>query len=174
VEELSKFLEEHPSEFHLTPAQWAFLNNKFDIWLHHEVNFWEEDGSSTVKRLALILFRIAMVLSGIRKYEDGCTSKDITCTEEDFQTAFQLVEVYREHALVMLSTFPKTKEVVLDKNRKLFYEALPSGKEFTRKEAVEIGKTINIKDRTVGKYLQSFVGGLIEQQIKYGPYRKKE
>jgi hypothetical protein len=115
-----------------------------------------------------------MVLSGVRKYGQGCTSKDLTCTEEDFQIAYQLVEVYREHALVMLSTFPKTEEVILDKNKKIFYEALPSGKDFTRMEAVAIGKSINIKERTVGKYLHSFLGGLIEQPIKYGPYWKKE
>lgn len=171
---LAKYLEQSPTEFHLTPEQWQFLNSKFDLWLQEISTFVSEDASSTVKRLALIVFRIAMVLSAIRKVEDGVADKDITCEDMDFQTAFELAEVYKQHAMLMFAALPKSEETKLDQNKKKFYDALPVDKEFTRQEAVEIGLAVGIKERTVGKYLHSFLNSFLEQPIKYGPYRKKQ
>ena len=80
--------------------------------------FVSEDASSTVKRLALIVFRIAMVLSAIRKFEDGVADTDITCEDTDFQTAFALAEVYKQHAMLMFAALPKSEETKLDQNKK--------------------------------------------------------
>jgi len=172
VDVMANFLEHCPTEFHLTPEQWQFLNSKFDLWLQEVSTFVSEDASSTVKRLALIVFRIAMVLSAIRKFEDGVADKDITCEDTDFQTAFALAEVYKQHALLMFAALPKAEENQLDQNKKRFYDALPVDREFTRQEAVEIGLAVGIKERTVGKYLNRFLGRFLEQPVKYGPYRK--
>lgn len=174
VDILAKYLELLPTEFHLTPEQWQFLNSKFELWLKEISTFVSEEASSTVKRLALIVFRIAMVLSAIRKVEDGVADKDITCEDMDFQTAFALAEVYKQHAMLMFAALPKSEETKLDQNKKKFYDALPDDKEFTRQEAVEIGLAVGIKERTVGKYLHNFLNSFLEQPIKYGPYRKKQ
>jgi len=172
VDVMANFLEHCPTEFHLTPEQWAFLNSKFELWLQEVSTFVSEDASSTVKRLALIVFRIAMVISAIRKFEYGVADKDITCEDTDFQTAFALAEVYKQHALLMFAALPKAEENQLDQNKKRFYDALPADRDFTRQEAVEIGLVVGIKERTVGKYLNRFLGRFLEQQVKYGPYRK--
>jgi hypothetical protein len=115
-----------------------------------------------------------MALSAIRKFEDGVADTDITCEDTDFQTAFALAEVYKQHAMLMFAALPKSEETKLDQNKKKFYDALPDDKEFTRQEAVEIGLAVGIKERTVGKYLHSFLNSFLEQPIKYGPYRKKQ
>jgi hypothetical protein len=174
VDVMANYLEHCPTEFHLTAEQWQFLNSRFDLWLKEVSTFVSEDASSTVKRLALIVFRIAMVLSAIRKFEDGVADTDITCEDTDFQTAFALAEVYKQHAMLMFAALPKSEETKLDQNKKKFYDALPDDKEFTRQEAVEIGLAVGIKERTVGKYLHSFLNSFLEQPIKYGPYRKKQ
>lgn len=172
VDVMANYLEHCPTEFHLTTEQWQFLNSRFDLWLQEVSTFVSEDASSTVKRLALIVFRIAMVLSAIRKFEDGVADQDITCEDTDFQTAFALAEVYKQHALLMFAALPKSEENQLDQNKKRFYDALPADREFTRQEAVEIGLAVGIKERTVGKYLNRFLGRFLEQPVKYGPYRK--
>jgi hypothetical protein len=174
VEKMINFLLSSPTTFYLTPDQWQFLNSNFDLWLREVSVFVCEDASGTVKRLALIVFRIAMILSAIRKYEDGLFENDVYCTDADFYTAFSLAEVYKQHALLMFSALPKSPETKLDQNKQKFYDALPADKEFTRQEAVIIGSATGIKERTVGKYLNNFLGSFLEQPIKYGPYRKIE
>ena len=54
-------------------------------------------------------------------------------------------------------------------NKKLFFDALPNN--FTRKEAVELGTTFNIAERTVGSFLKSCLGNYL-QQPEYGTYTK--
>jgi hypothetical protein len=173
VERMVNFLEMSPTTFDLTPEQWQFLNSKFDFWLREVTVFICEDASSTVKRLALIVFRLAMILSAIRKFEDGVLDKEIQCTDNDFHTAFSLAEVYKEHALLMFAALPKSSEIKLDPQKQKFFDALPTDTAFTRHEAVEIGASIGIRERTIGKYLNNFLGSFLEQPLKYGPYLKR-
>lgn len=172
VERMVSFLEMSPTTFNLTPKQWQFLNSHFDLWLREVSVFFSEDASSTVKRLALIVYRIAMILSAIRKFEEGVIDKDIYCTENDFHTSFSLAETYKQHALLMFASLPKSQEIKLEPNKKKFFDALPN-EEFTRHQAVEIGASIGIRERTIGKYLNNFLGSFLEQPFKYGPYLKR-
>lgn len=56
-----------------------------------------------------------------------------------------------------------------DKTKKLFFDEQPNN--FTRKEAVNLGATFNIAERTVGSFLKScFVNYL--QQPEYGHIQK--
>lgn len=174
VEHMVNFLNIYPTTFHLTPGQWQFLNSSFELWLREVSVFVSEDAGSTVKRLGLIVFRIAMILSAIRKYEQGITNETIFCIDIDFQTALSLAEVYKQHALLMFATLPKSTEAKLDPNKQKFYDALPGDKEFTRMEAVTIGSELSIRERTVGKYLKNLLGTFLEQPVKYGPYIKKQ
>lgn len=173
VDLMAIILGRSQTRFHLTKSQWDLLNKKFGVWLDEVSNFVSEDASSTVKRLGLIVFRIAMVITAIRKYETGSLDQDITCEDTDFETAFTLAEVYKEHALLLFSYLPKSLESKVDLNMKLLFEALPNETEFTRQQAVEIGQAINIKERTVGKYLGLLLKNkFLNQPVKYGPYRK--
>ena len=161
------------TRIHLSKGQWELLNKKFGVWLDEVTNFVGEDASSTVKRLGLIVFRIAMVITAIRKFENGSSEQDITCEDTDFETAFALAEVYKEHALLLFSYLPKSLESKVDLNMKRLFEVLPNETEFTRQHAVELGKAIDIKERTVGKYLGLLLRNkFLEQPVKYGPYRK--
>jgi hypothetical protein len=173
VEVMINFLESNPTDFKLTDDQWKLLNSKFTEWLKEVNHLVSEDATSSVKRLGLILFRIAMILSVIRKYEAGVLEKDIVCEETDFQTAFKLVEVYKQHAILMYSVLPKGEGTNLDLNMKVFYDSLPKDNEFTRQEAVAVGLKIGIKERTVDKYLDLLNGKLLFQPLKYGSYIKK-
>jgi len=173
VEKMIYYLQCNPTHFDFTPNQWGILNRKFGFWLHEVSHFVSENVGSSVKRLGLIFFRMAMVLSAIKKFEDGFSNKDITCTDEDFEVALALVEVYKQHALFMFKNLPNnSKPENLDQSKKDFYQALPEDRDFTRQEAVQIGKTVSVQERTVGKYLKLFLGELLEQPVKYGPYRK--
>ncbi len=172
VKELANFTEKYPTEFHLSKSQWDQLNNLFAKWLREISAFVSEDASSAIKRLGLITFRIAMILSAIRKFESGIEDTDIICEDEDFETALKLAEVYKEHSILMFCELPKSKEQGVDPNKKRFFLALPSGRTFTRQEALKIGDSLGIKPRTVDKYLQKLLGLYLERPFKNGPYSK--
>ena len=54
-------------------------------------------------------------------------------------------------------------------NKKLFFDALPN--RFTRGEAIELAKTFNMAERTVGNLLKNCLGSLLIQP-EYGVYEK--
>lgn len=168
-----EYLDQSPTEFRLTDGQWEFLNRNFSQWLQEVSVFVNEDATSTVKRLGLIVFRIAMTLTAIRKFEGRLTDAVVTCSDVDFQSAVALSEVYKEHAILMFSTLKASKGSKLDHNLKSFFDALPDNKEFTRQQAIAIGQKLGIKERTVAKYLKNLLGSFLQQPIKYGHYRKK-
>ena len=121
--------------FHLTPIQWDRLNDYGEDCLNTLSTFISEDLSSTSKRLGLILFRLCMILSALRYFDNGEAAFEFTCSDEDFDIALLMVKVYQEHAVFMFKELPKNGSVT-DKAMKSFYDALPDA--FRRKEAVQL------------------------------------
>ncbi len=158
--------------FHFTQKQWAELDAKFTGHLKEVSAFISEDASSTVKRLGLITYRIAMVLAAIRNAEDAVAESSIACSDVDFNIAMSLSEVYLQHALLMFKSLPHSPRAALDVRKRKFWEALPTGSDFPRSEAVAIGAGLNIKERTVGKYLSDLLGAFLSEGEQYGYYRK--
>jgi len=142
-------------EFNLTETQWEKLNAYGDECLNTLSAFVSEDLASTSKRLGLILFRVAMILTALRYYDNAEINTSFTCSDEDFEIALQMVQVYQEHAVFMFNELPK-KATVTDKAMKNFYEALPQT--FRRKEAVLLAdERFGIKNRSADSYLARLV-----------------
>ena len=125
--------------------------------------------ASTSKRLGLILYRIAMIISALRYYDNGEVPIHMTCSDDDFDIALQLINTYQEHAAFMFGELPKSPGVA-DKTLKKFFDLLPD--EFMRKDAVAIALTINIKERTADSYLSKLVSSKLLEQDKLGHYTK--
>jgi hypothetical protein len=138
------------------------------------VTFESEDASSTVKRLGLITYRIAMVFSILRNMEQGLVAEPtITCSDNDFNTATALVDVFLAHGMLMFKALPKSSGTRLDPLKRKFFEALPTDKEFSRAEAVAIGKQITISESAVDKYLKNLLGTYLIHGSQYGYYAVK-
>jgi len=166
------FLQREETTTQLTDEQWQQLNQNCKAWLQDVTMFTAEEAASIVKRLGLILFRIAMLFTAIRKYENGESATSITCTNEDFSTALQLAGIYLQHSLLMFNNLPKQSETTHFKtggNKRQFFDSLPP--EFTRQQAVELGKTFDLAARTVDEILRNALGKLLEKP-KPGLYRK--
>jgi len=122
-----KFLEQSRTEIQLTREQWNQLNATFGKWLQEITIFTAEEAGSIVKRLGLILYRITMLFTSLRKVENGDMTVQQTCTDEDFKTALTLINIYLQHGLLMLHNLPKQEEAGLLKggdNKPKFFEAL--------------------------------------------------
>jgi len=174
VYEMVLFLDSGKTKIHLTKEQWDKFNPTFSEYLSQISAFVSEDAQSIVKRLGLVLYRMCMIFTSIRKFQAQEQATDIQCLDEDFETASQLIEVYLKHNILMFENLPKQEDdeqgpFKSGQNKKLFFDALPNN--FTRKEAVELGATFNIAERTVGSFLKSCLGNYL-QQPEYGTYTK--
>ena len=170
--QLINLLEQSPTMVELQPSQWQIINTTFPKMLSEVVTFTSEDAAGVVYRLGLVLFRICMIFSALRKHENGDMTETIICTDEDFNTALIIVQTYLQHSLLMFNNLPKQNESMQfhsgDGKRK-FFEALP--KEFTRKEATEIGTKFKLSARTVDDVLKSCLGVSLTK-IKAGSYQR--
>jgi hypothetical protein len=174
VYEMVLFLDSSRTKIHLSREQWDKFNPTFSEYLSQISAFVSEDAQSIVKRLGLVLYRLCMIFTTIRKFQAQEQATDIQCLDEDFETASQLIEVFLKHNILMFENLPKQEDeengpFKKGQNKKLFFDALPS--HFTRKEAVDLGATFNIAERTVGTFLKSCLGKYL-QQPEYGMYEK--
>lgn len=166
------FLQGEETVVTLTAEQWQQLNRTCTAWLQEVTMFTAEEAASIVKRLGLVLFRMAMLFTALRKFENGEASSTLVCTNEDFSTALELAGIYLQHSLLMFNNLPKQSDNATFKtggNKRQFFDTLP--REFTRQQAVELGKPFSLAARTVDEILRNATGKLLEKP-KPGLYRK--
>lgn len=110
---------------------------------------------ASVRRLGLINFRIAMILSMLRTWESKCLPDRITCSDMDFENAFRITEVLKEHARKLYLSFPAnyTNPYGLKGNILKFFNALPAGVEFTYETAMKVADSLKIVRDTAEGYL---------------------
>ena len=171
-----QFLNEHPTTFQLKKEQWQQLNQEFRAALAKTNDKLGSGALSIVKRMGGILFRIAMILSAIRKFEDKNMETVIYCHKNDFDSALLMINNYLAHSLFLYDRLPQhIKSSFQFKNvrKQLFYEALLD--RFSKQEALSIGTQLKIPKRTVGRYLAELreAGYLIKPDEQHGRYEKK-
>uniref|UniRef100_UPI00404A1FDF DUF3987 domain-containing protein n=1 Tax=Flavobacterium sp. TaxID=239 RepID=UPI00404A1FDF len=172
VLKMVEYYETDEMILHLTDEQWEKFNPIFSSFLEQINTFVSEDALSIVKRLGLVLYRLCMVFTAIRKFKENNYHKEVYCADIDFETALTLTKTYLQHSVIMFTNLPKQGEQGVFKsgsNKKKFLEALPS--KFQRKEAVEVAKRFNIGERSVGTFLKSCLGKYLTQ-AEYGFYEK--
>lgn len=172
VFEMINFLNQHPTLVELTRQQWNKLNETCSNMLTDVITFIAEDAGSIVKRLGLVLFRICMIFSSLRKFELKNKSNPVFCTQSDFEVALQLVQIYLQHTLLMYQNLPKQNDNYVFRygdNKRRFFEALPS--EFKRAEAIALAEQYNLSIRLADKLLKELTGKYLTQP-QYGSYIK--
>ena len=114
-----------------------------------------------------------MIFTALRKFEARDMKATRYCSDEDFDSALSLVQVYLQHSILMFSNLPNQREVTpyLDgDNKRKFFEALPQ--EFQRKDAVSLGEgKFNLSARSVDEILKLALNNKLEK-LKAGLYRK--
>jgi hypothetical protein len=166
------FLQREETTVELSASQWQQLNQSCKVWLNEVTMFTAEEAASIVKRLGLIMYRMAMLFTALRKFENGEMATTLICTDEDFNTALRLAEIYLQHSILMFNNLPKQGETTQFKTgdgKRRFFDSLPQ--EFTRQQAVEAGKLFTLSARTVDDLLHNATGKALEK-LKAGHYRK--
>lgn len=160
---------ENTYEFSLTEKQWGKLNEFGESSISRLAKEISLDLGGTAKRLGLILYRTAMVLSGVRYFEEKRKVQKVVCEDIDFDTALKVVSTYQEHAISMYESLPDYK--AKNDGLKSFNELLPD--KFTLKTASDINeKYLGLKSRTTYNYLKALQEKGLVKRVKQGSYEK--
>lgn len=149
-------LQSNPEiHFCLTAEQQQQFNTFFEQTQATYVTLKGLDYMATVRRLGLIAFRIAMILSALRIMETGEVQTKIICEERDFQSAMTMAKVLVKHSAKVFSELPADAPLLKRKNQKeKFLDALP--KEFNRQAYLRIAADMHIHDKTAEGYIGEF------------------
>jgi len=159
-------------EFSFTLAQQQQFNNCFKAWQTEFISVLGPESVANVRRLGLICFRMAMIMTVLRIEETGEDSNILYCSDTDFNNAMQIGRVLLDHAkTVYLQLCTMSKNLKPETMKDKFFSLLPL--EFTRKEAVEIAAKLNIKPRTTDKYLSELTPSQLSKDPVYGKYKKQ-
>ena len=106
VLEIIHFMEAYPAEFKLTKAQWKILNSTFKKMMKESKQQFGAETLMIVERMGMNCFRIAMILSAIRKFEEKNLETELVCNTSDFEVAIWLTETYLKHGLFVYKNLP--------------------------------------------------------------------
>lgn len=165
--------QESPIEFELTVAQESRFNSYFDGLQNKFAD--DENFIATIRRMGIISYRIAMVLSALRLKEELGSVGKIVCADADFDTALRISQSLIEHAYDFYCTLSENEDVRNIRAQKSQYktqllEMLP--KEFSRKEVMNLSKSVNLTSRTIDNYIREFITDKQIECVAFGSYRK--
>lgn len=169
---LFNFLASQKTTITLSQNQWQELNEVMKKSLHEVEYYTAEEATSIVKRLGLITYRICMIFTALRKFENGEATGTVQCTDDDFDIAIHLAQVYLDHALLMYTNLPSNESTEIIKPgsiKEVLWDRLPSS--FQRKEAISAASDLDISERSVDNFLKGLLGSQLTQP-KAGHYTK--
>lgn len=102
------FLSGSPTEVVFTEEQWKEHTERFRTYLREVVAEDDDSPGAIVLRHGLMMSRIAMVLTALRKCEPQWNTSEWKCSDEDFHTAMQIVDVLLEHSLLLSTSMDDT------------------------------------------------------------------
>lgn len=170
-----------PITFKLTDEQATRFTVLFNTMLSKNKLLLGRDLIANIKRLGLITFRIAMILSALRTFTQQVTPigfteqvtgshqlsiQELICNDMDFETAMDIAITLEKHAVAVYQNMPNNE---LKGLKLAFYEQLPL--KFDRKAYLKVAKELGILPKTADKYIKQMKSTLLN--YLYNEYTKK-
>ena len=173
--ELYQRLEMQPElEFSLTPDQQLDFHSYYRSAQEQYYGIFGEDIIGSVRRLGLITFRIAMILSALRLHDTGEVVTTLICDDEDFQSAMAIARVLIRHTVRVyreLSSADLGKPAAERSDRQQqFLSSLPDT--FSTQTFLQIAARLGIPQPTAERYIGSWRKSGLLNRIKQGYYEK--
>lgn len=143
---------QHPLEVELSESQWDQLNRFGEQATAMVAITNGEELLAIVKRHALMVFKLSLVLTAIRRASEGGSESYRLVDDRDFDYAKKLLSESLQASLAFARE-KLIKSPKLTPFQQLFI-ALPN--QFERKDALEAGKKLGLSTRTVDRALQYF------------------
>lgn len=149
----------------LTEEQQQAFNKHFKPLLPEQVGLYGLDFAAFIVRIALVAFRMMMVLTTLRNFEQGHLTdpqqQAFICTDDDYQTAMTIIDCLVAHTAYVYTTLLKPTDEQqqtiqpLKAREQQFLIALPN--EFTTKQSEETAQALGIPIKTAQRYIGSFI-----------------
>ncbi|MBQ3355391.1 MAG: DUF3987 domain-containing protein [Bacteroidales bacterium] len=179
-----KTFSKNPVQFTLSRVQQVQFNAFFEATQLRYARFFGDDIIASVRRLGLILFRFAMILSVLRLIDEKPFSSQkvregLVCVDADFSTALAMVKVLLVHTSSVFQALPrkqpsykalKGSKQFADASRSKFFEALPAS--FNRSTYLAIAQSYGISDKTAERYIAELCKSSQLEHPANGQYNK--
>lgn len=169
-----KLQQADPIRFSLSASQQAQFNQFFgDVQLEYS-NLFGTDIIASVRRLGLISFRLAMILTALRLMDGKDIAPVVVCDDIDFNNVLCMARVLIQHAAHVFAKLPATEPDTSKSNTTVlfqkFFDLLPS--EFNRSTYLSAAERLHISPKTAEKYLRKLCTSGQLQHLAYGQYSK--
>ena len=169
-----KLQQAEPIRFSLSASQQAQFNQFFgDVQLEY-ANLFGTDIIASVRRLGLISFRLAMILTALRLMDGKDIAPVIVCDDIDFSNVLCMARVLIQHAAHVFAKLPTTEPDTSKSNTTVlcqkFFDLLPP--EFNRSAYLSAAECLHISPKTAEKYLRKLCTSGQLQHVTYGQYSK--
>lgn len=172
----------HPLEFVLSTTQQEKFNRFFDELQLEQTSLHGDDLVAFVRRLGLVCFRIAMILTIIRQEHHypmfSPLTQSLVCSDNDFNTSMTICNCLINNTAYVYSLIKKNNEIDNKKSfpsmpniLQTFYQVLPD--KFTTQDYHVCADRLHINQKTAERY----IGNLIDKfqmisRIQNGQYKK--
>ncbi len=168
--------QSQPIRFSLTAPQQLEFNQFFgDVQLQYSSLF-GLDIVASVRRLGLITFRLAMILTTLRFMDGVAITPVVVCSDTDFRTALIMARVLLQHTARVFSNLPTSEPETSSRrpnvNMSSFLNSLPA--EFDRQTYLSIAQQLRITPRTAESYIHRLCASGQLQHPAYGSYIKPQ
>ena len=164
-------------KFRFSIEQEEDFNATFDRYQSDYVSEYGEEFVASVRRLGVIMFRIAMCLSVLRLTEDGNFSDDIVCLDDDYASAKAISAVLIRHNARVFSELPTSSQAVLpgkhtEKTRlkQAYFDALPA--EFDRKAYTALAEQMGLNPKSIDRNIRTWCAEGLLVNTAHGKYQK--
>jgi hypothetical protein len=160
-----------PLRFCLTATQQQAFNAYFSQAQKQYLYLCGLDYLATVRRLGLITFRVAMILTALRIMDSGHIATPMICSDNDFNASLEIVKTLIQHAAKVYDALPAETTPLPPPNQKqLFLEALPP--QFSRQDYLTTAKRLEIPDKTAEKHIAKFTQSRLINHFAHDKYKK--
>ena len=160
--------------FSLSSSQQEQFNSFFEKVQLEYSNLFGTDIIASVRRLGLITFRLAMVLTALRLMDGRSVTPVIVCDDLDFRSVLIMAQVLLQHTAHVFGNLPTTEPDINKSATTIlcqkFFDILPS--EFNRSTYLSAAERLNISPKTAEKYIRKFCTSGQLQHVTYGQYSK--
>ena len=167
------FLRQQPVRFRFafSITQQKAFNAYFEQTQLQYLELCGEDYVGSIRRLGLIAFRLAMIMTALRIIDTGEVSSVLICNDSDFNTVMEIVKVLVLHAAYIFEQLPKDTTTQQPSNHKRqLLDALPS--EFDRQTYLNIAGQLKIPAKTAEKQIARFAKAGLINHLAQNQYRK--
>ena len=163
-----------PIRFSLSTTQQEQFNTFFGNVQQEYSAMFGMDIVASVRRLGLITFRLAMILTALRLMDGQSVADVIVCNDTDFRTSLIMAEVLIKHAANVFSKLPAADGTASSVGntiaRQKFYDQLPS--EFNRQTYLTVATSLGIPIKTAEKQIARLCEKGLLKHLAQGKYGK--